>query len=163
MADLGHRLSALALNCGGLAAILMQTNVALAENPGNCEDLSAIPESPGLVFEVDIQPLLENCLGCHGGSGGLSLAPEQAYAALIGVASNTQPDRLRVDPGAPAQSVLFLAINCDQPGGPSFRMPGLGGLEDQALIRDWILQGAGDFVLRDRFESTEPRDHFPSM
>jgi len=124
-----------------------------AQDPSDCEDLSAIPETPGLVFERDIQPVLENCLGCHGGQGGLSLAPDQAYEALVGVASNARPDLLRVDPGDPAQSVLFRAINCNVPEGPSFRMPGLSGPDEQALIRDWIRQGAvGDQLMRDRFE-----------
>ncbi|TVS13410.1 MAG: hypothetical protein EA419_02005 [Wenzhouxiangella sp.] len=124
----------------------------LAASPSGCDDLGAFPETPGLVFERDIQPLLDNCLGCHGGQGGLSLAPDEAYKALVGVVSNTRPELLRVDPGKPGQSVLFRAINCNTPAGPSFRMPGLSGPTDQALIRDWIEQGAGDFILRDRFE-----------
>ena len=130
-----------------------------AQDPSGCEDLSAIPETPGRVFERDIQPLLDGCLTCHGSAGGLSLAPDQAYEALVGVTSNARPDLLRVDPGDPAQSVLFRAINCEAPGGPGFRM--LADFvketplnpEDQALIRDWIRQGAvGDRLMRDRFE-----------
>ena len=144
--------------CAVLTVALALANPTVrAQDPSGCEDLSAIPETPGRVFERDIQPLLDGCLVCHGAFGGLSLAPDQAYEALVGVASNARPDLLRVDPGDPAQSVLFRAINCEAPGGPGVRMLELPkgtplNPEDQALIRDWIRQGAGDFIQRDRFE-----------
>lgn len=130
--------------------------LALAQGPQGCDDLSVIAQTPQLVFERDIQPLLNNagCTGCHGGAGGLSLAPDEALSNLVGVASSALPDQLRVDPGRPFESVLFLAINCEQPGGSLFRMSGLQeDPESQALIRDWISQGArGDSIQQDRFE-----------
>jgi hypothetical protein len=130
--------------------------LALAQDPQGCDDLSAIAQTPRLVFERDIQPLLENagCTGCHGGAGGLSLGPDQALSDLVGVTSSVVPDRLRVDPGNPLESMLFLAINCEQPGGSLFRMPSQrDDPEFQALIRDWIAQGArGDSIQQDRFQ-----------
>ena len=111
--------------------------------PSGCTDLDGIPPVSGLDFETDIQPLLQTCTSCHGqnGSAGLDLRPGEAYANLVGVPSNTNFDRLRVEPFNPEASSLFLAVNCSQPGGPGFQMPGMDP-EARALVRDWINQGA---------------------
>lgn len=112
--------------------------------PSGCEDLGAIAETPAVDFETQIQPILTaNCNSCHGAAAlaDLDLRPGAAYDNLVGVTSTTNPDRLRVAPGAPDASTLLLAINCSSPGGPGFQMTGTT-LEQRALIRDWILQGA---------------------
>ncbi|MGY6587960.1 MAG: PQQ-dependent sugar dehydrogenase [Wenzhouxiangella sp.] len=111
--------------------------------PSGCTDLDGIPPVSDLDFETDIQPLLQTCTGCHGqnGSAGLDLRPGEAYANLVGVPSNSTFERLRVDPFNPEASSLFLAVNCSQPAGPGFQMPGTTP-EGRALIRDWINQGA---------------------
>ena len=113
--------------------------------PSGCTDLSAIPETPLVDFESQIQPLFNSvCANCHAASGaaGLDLRPGESHDNLVGVFATMNPSRMRAEPFNADDSVLLLAVNCDQPGGPSFRMPGLSGPEDAALIRDWINQGA---------------------
>lgn len=109
-----------------------------------CDDLSGIAETPTVDFQSQIQPIFDNtCAGCHGANGpaGLDLRAGESYDNLVGVISNTNQNRLRVEPGNPDSSALFLAVSCDSPGGPGFRMPGTD-LQQRALIRDWIAQGA---------------------
>ncbi len=109
-----------------------------------CDDLDAIAETPGVDFQSAIQPIFDNnCTGCHGefGPAGLDLRAGESYDELVGVISTTNTSRLRVEAFSPETSALFLAINCDSPGGPGFRMPGTNQ-QERALIRDWIAQGA---------------------
>lgn len=109
-----------------------------------CDDLSGIAETPMVDFQSQIQPIFDStCAGCHGANGpaGLDLRAGESYDNLVGVISNTNQNRLRVEPGNPDSSALFLAVSCDSPGGPGFRMPGTD-LQQRALIRDWIAQGA---------------------
>lgn len=108
-----------------------------------CDDLSGIAVTPGVDFDSQIQPILDGCAGCHGANGpaGLDLRDGESYSNLVGVISTTNASRLRVDAGNPDDSALFLAVSCDSPAGPGFRMPGTD-LQERALIRDWIAQGA---------------------
>lgn len=109
-----------------------------------CDDLDAIAETPGVDFQSAIQPTFDsNCTGCHGefGPADLDLRSGESYDNLVGVISTTNSSRLRVEPFSPETSALFLAVNCDSPGGPGFRMPGTDQ-QQRALIRDWIAQGA---------------------
>ena len=111
--------------------------------PSGCDDLSGIPETPLVDFETQIEPLFSTCANCHGaqGSAELDLRAGESYDNLVGVFATTNASRMRAEPFNAEDSVLFLAVNCNQPGGPGFRMPGFGP-EDVALIRDWINQGA---------------------
>lgn len=113
------------------------------DGPADCTDLSGFAEVPGVDFESRIQPILDACTGCHGptGAAGLDLRAGESYANLVGVSATTNPDRLRVEPFEPDDSLLMAAINCETTGGPAFRMPGTTP-EQRALIRDWIAQGA---------------------
>jgi hypothetical protein len=133
-------LSALALLS---AALLLAEPAQAGAGATGCDDLSGITPTPAVDFESQIQPILDGCANCHGASGpaGLDLRAGESYDNLVGVISNTNPGRLLVDPGAPGTSALFLAVNCDSPGGPGFRMPGADS-QQAALIRDWIAQGA---------------------
>ena len=112
-------------------------------DPSGCDDLDGIAPVASVAYEDDIQPLLDGCTGCHGegGTAGLDLRADHSYDNLVGVISTSNPDRLRVDPFQPEDSSLFLAVNCENPGGPGFQMGNLA-LDDRALIRDWIAQGA---------------------
>lgn len=134
----------------GLAAWFSasQAHSSLRSEPTGCVDLGEIAPFADVDFEADIQPLFNgNCLGCHGDGavGGLDLRAGQSYANLINVRSGSNPERLRADPFNPANSTLFLSVNCENPGGPGFQMfdPKLGplDLEERALVRDWINQG----------------------
>lgn len=72
----------------------------------------------------------------------MDLSPAQLRANTVGVASTEVPGRLRISPGAPEASVLYLKLTPTPPSGA--RMP-LGGSLDAAsiqTIRDWIQQGA---------------------
>lgn len=130
----------------GLVFWGLSVSIALAGN--NCDDLSAISETPYVDFTSQIQPIFDSrCSGCHtngGNSGGLMLDSGVAYHALLNAPATdgtTQKDR--VEPGDAEQSFLFEKLNCANPVGGT-RMP-LGGslsLTDQALFRDWINQGA---------------------
>lgn len=144
-------LAPLALAAAGLSSA---NPPRLAEG---CEELPAevLPVRYDVSFEGDIRPLLEDseqaCTICHGSSGDLSLSFGSAHAQLLGAdgagapsAGDTNtPPMLRVKPGEPLASSLFVKLNCDVPpfGG---RMP-LGGspnAELQALVHDWIASGA---------------------
>ncbi|MDZ7789564.1 MAG: hypothetical protein U5L08_03545 [Xanthomonadales bacterium] len=108
-----------------------------------CDDLGGITETPMVDFQSQVQPILDDCTGCHGQNGfaGVDLRPGESFDNLVGVVSTTNPARLRVDPFEPDSSALLLAVNCDAPGGPGFQM-GNVSLAERALIRDWIAQGA---------------------
>lgn len=73
---------------------------------------------------------------CHDGTGNTSLIllPGVSYKALVNVTSDFLKDKLRVKPGAPAQSVVMIMItdpeHCTVP---------------QSVIdtiKQWILEGA---------------------
>ena len=88
-----------------------------------------------------------NCVHCHNGTNGAAssfdLRPDAALANLIDqpTASSATADGIRVVPGKPEQSVLYLGVK----GGPELEvkdMPPLGvALRDAAAIQqlsDWI-------------------------
>ena len=123
--------------------LIVATAAAAGSGPSGCDDLGSIAETPGVDYRTRIQPILDGCASCHDESGpaGLDLRDGESYDNLVGVVSTTNASRLRVAPSDPGASALFLAVNCDSPDGPGFRMPGTT-LSEQALIRDWIAQGA---------------------
>ncbi len=128
---------------GMLLGLVMQAQAGVS--PRFCTDLSGIPETPGVDFTSQIQPIFANngCEGCHGGNGNLYLTPGQSYSNLVGVPANAPVAVNRVQARDASQSFLFWKVNCDDPVSGS-RMPIGGTLSpaDQALIRDWINQGA---------------------
>jgi hypothetical protein len=115
--------------------------------PGARDDLSAIAATSFVDFNTQVQPILSaSCAGCHSGTnprGGLSLAPGNSLGALVNVFSAQQPAMRLVEPGNANTSWLFEKINAHQPQ-TGVRM-GQGATlapAQQALIRDWINQGA---------------------
>jgi mono/diheme cytochrome c family protein len=101
-------------------------------------------------FAGQVLPLLKSrCLVCHmpgGESGGLSLHPRSAYANLVGVRS-TQSPLLRVSPGKPEESYLYLKLTGEhlRAGGTGERQPFDEAPlpdEDIDLVRRWIETGA---------------------
>jgi hypothetical protein len=123
----------------------------------DCDTLDPAPLNTSVEFE-SIQAIFTGgpgqearCTTCHAPStsGGLSLAPENAFAALVNVDSSQDPTVKRVIPFSSSGSLLFQKVNCNNPG-VGARMP-LGrpslSLNEQRLIRDWINQGA---LLRQR-------------
>ena len=90
-------------------------------------------------------------LGCHAGGSpqaGLSLAAGVAYSNVVGVASITDPPRLRVAPGDPENSVLWRKVaarTAGLDGVPGLGMPiGDPPLDSNELeaLRVWIAAGA---------------------
>ncbi len=131
--------------CVGWCAWILLLPVCTHAASG-CEDLSQIAETANVDYETQIQTIWNSrCSGCHTGggvSGGLKLDTGQSFGNLVGVQA-TSSSLKRVEPGEPGQSFLFQKINCAQPDSGS-RMPPGGRLELnlQALVRDWIAQGA---------------------
>jgi hypothetical protein len=75
-------------------------------------------------------------------SGGLTLGTANDFAQIVGVPSTERPDLVRVAPGVPGESYLWLKLVGDGgiEGGP---MP--GGASDPrlvALFGAWIEAGA---------------------
>ncbi|MEZ4385354.1 MAG: carboxypeptidase-like regulatory domain-containing protein [Nannocystaceae bacterium] len=99
-------------------------------------------------FEADIQPIFTaRCAtaGCHGAMNpqlGLDLSPGAAFAALVGIQSAGQPDKLLVSAGEPAASVLVDKLSATPSAG--LRMPVGAPLSDAELARidAWITAGA---------------------
>lgn len=122
---------------------IMAVPAAAGVGATGCDDLSDIATIPLVDFQSQVQPIFDDCANCHGESGpaDLDLRADEAYDNLVGVISTTNSSRLRVEPFNPDNSAVFLAVNCDSPDGPGFRMPGTTP-EQRALIRDWIAQGA---------------------
>lgn len=96
-------------------------------------------------FVKDVQPLFDvHCVECHGSeaNGGLDLRGPQSYDDLVDVEASGY-DAVRVLPGQPDASVLYVKVSTDGQFGD--RMP-LGGPyldpEETDLLRQWIAQGA---------------------
>lgn len=92
---------------------------------------------------ADVQPIFtRSCAACHGGrspSGGLSLVSGHSFAQLVDVRGATcSPGvRMRVTPGAPDESCLWILVERNE-------MPGRGSISnaDKEAIRKWIADGA---------------------
>lgn len=138
-----------------------------------CDDLSAQPLNTNVrwpqVWQAmnDEAPCTQNChLGTQP-TADLDLGSLQLSIYYLVGQPSSQDDRvLRVEPGNPEASLLMQKVGCTQPdvGGPMPPPMGHLSLSLQALIHDWIAQGAygentedpipRDFVFRDSLEST---------
>jgi hypothetical protein len=132
--------------------------------PAGCDSIASVPITWNIDYKVDVEPLFaQRCSNCHVDHAGmyegdLDLDPGVSWDNLVGWPSMGDPEVLRVAPGEPLASSLFLKVNCEQPGFGE-RMP-YGRppipLAEQALIFDWIAAGAPrtatDFVFFDGFE-----------
>jgi hypothetical protein len=112
----------------------------------------------GETFTVIDSVWLGGCSGfgpftCHGRTpfeAGLDLTPGHHYTSLVGVASTTNPSKLRVKPGDPQHSFLVQKLTNTQDAGEGGPMPQpVEGLvwrpPDPEKLRElecWILQGA---------------------
>ena len=98
--------------------------------------------------DIDFQPVTyaaltaaggifaNNCQGCHGSDGGLSLAAN-SYNTLVGRTANS--DKTLVSPSNLVDNYLYQRMN-----DPASPMPPNGLLQqtDRNKVRDWILDGA---------------------
>jgi hypothetical protein len=142
---------------------------ALATTPVGCE--TAFLDEPirfGVGIDAVYTVVANKCATCHtvSSSGGMNL-PDAAttFTRWVNVVPNNATaalDTLRIKPFDPAFSFVFLKINCANPGAGS-RMPlGRAALTapEQALIYDWIQQGAPqaanpDVITKGRFEDRQ--------
>ena len=133
------------LPASGLVARLITLGAQSA--PGTRDSLAAIAATSRVDFNSQIQPILSaNCAGCHSSTsprGGLTLAPGLSHAALLSGFSAQVPALRLVQPGDATQSYLFDKVNAHQPQvGVRMGQGAVLTLQQQALLRDWINQGA---------------------
>lgn len=155
---LGSARSVMALRgCLLAGATLTGATAAAAPPPSGCDDISSVApftqfryEQFQAIFEALVNPKDPEshlCTSCHPGSvgaGGMGLGSGFSYDNLVGVESGQDPSILRVSPGNPLSSLLFLKLNCASPGVGN-RMPqDLPALStvQQAFFYDWIRVGA---------------------
>ena len=149
------------------AALFAFAPATWAQQGQNCDNLRNGPINFNVQWQSQVKPILNDlfggrCTSCHNSgqmSGGLNLSddPIDAIYTVIGFV---------VIPGDVNQSILFDKVNCGEPGVGGGRMPQGQTpltLAQQALIYDWIEQGAlgepkdpifRDPVFKDGSEST---------
>ena len=148
---------------------------ASSVTPSGCTSIQDQPPIySGIQYGAAIQGLLDNfltnggtagCVDCHthpasSASGHLDLTDGVSWVHLINVRSYDDPSLFYVVPNHPEQSLLFQKVNCDTPGEgarmPYMFSPGTLGPDQQALIYDWIAEGAPvgitDGVFRNGFD-----------
>jgi len=98
----------------------------------------------GVSFSQHIQPIFNaNCIGCHGGSGGLYLTAGQSYSNLVNIQALAGcTTEMRVLPGNAASSVLYKRISGAACGDQMPRGGNPLSAADIQKIVDWINQGA---------------------
>lgn len=122
----------------------------------DCDDLAAIPPTPAVDYQTQIQPIWAGaCTGCHvataSNNGGLDLTTGNSLAQLRTRLSLQAPGVPLLTDGQTGRSFLFEKINCNAPqAGTRMRPANPMPLAQQALIRDWISQQGVLFV--DGFE-----------
>ncbi len=92
-------------------------------------------------YETEIQPIWnQNCSGCHGNSGGLSLAAGSSFDNLVDVVSQNYAPALRIAPGDAANSVLYNKIT--NSGNYGQQMPPSNALSPAEIsaIETWITE-----------------------
>jgi hypothetical protein len=112
--------------------------------------IALVAQSPAPSFSRDVAPILQReCAKCHGEKeqkAKLDLAGPEAYKSLVNVPSREEQEILRVKPGDPEGSYLWLKLEHRTAKGSG--MP--KGLffashlneKDMTVIRQWILEGA---------------------
>jgi hypothetical protein len=129
--------------------------VTVSDGKGGTKTASAtvyVKTSTETSFIGEVMPIFQPCAVCHQGSSTvgslLSLEPDKAYDQLVNVpARQSCAPELRVTPGDPDASVLFLKIAGTTCGG---RMPPAAPTyfdqqpDKLATVRTWIEQGAQD-------------------
>lgn len=103
-------------------------------------------------YAAHIQPIFDaNCITCHRNGGlaqrsgiSMTLVAGESHASIVNQQSSQHATLVRVSPGKPDESLLYLKVSMDSPP-IGQRMPyGCGRLHDDQLeaIRRWIADGA---------------------
>jgi hypothetical protein len=100
-----------------------------------------------LSLATDVQPIFDaHCVGCHPANAGLDLRAGRSFDSLVDRPSTERPSLVRVRPGDPAASYLYIKLvgPCPGPDCSGSRMPQGGALSavEIATVRSWILGGA---------------------
>jgi hypothetical protein len=111
--------------------------------------LTARAETP-LSYAKDIEPIVVNeCSKCHGGDKpdkGMDLSKGKGYAQLVNVKSQEVPAMVRIKPGDPAGSYLWLKVTHTATQGRGMPRTLFGSKKlpqaDLDIIQQWIIQGA---------------------
>jgi hypothetical protein len=144
--------------------------MAIDATPSGCTSIEDIPVTYGIEYGAAIQGIFndfdgmgDGCVDCHVNpmpAGGLSLESGISWGNLVAQPSNEDASLIYVVPKSPKKSLLFQKVNCDSPD-VGDRMPlGFGDLspEQQALIYDWIAEGAPSGTTDDIFHNDfDPR------
>jgi len=138
----------------------------LAAQNLSCVDVSGVAPNPGVRFEQDVRPIIEDsfwgCTNCHGNQGRLALDQGNATHAELFCADTEgqvpQPAGKRIVPGAPEESWFYLRIACDDIDDAGFRMPQFRtplASAELRVIYDWIEQGApsAETIFTSRFDT----------
>ncbi|MDR3388771.1 MAG: hypothetical protein P4L92_17125 [Rudaea sp.] len=156
-------------------ASLVSPSTASSVVPSGCTSIQDVPPLyNGIEYGAAIQGLFDNfltnggmagCADCHtnpasGAAGNLDLTDGDSWGDLVNIASNEDPGIMYVVPNHPEQSLLFQKINCANPAVgaqmPYEFPPGTLSPEQQALIYDWIAEGATvgttDGIFRNGFD-----------
>ncbi len=108
-----------------------------------CSDASD-DQSLALQVKGRIDQICASTDGCHGsGAGGMGLSLGNELAPMINVVSTEEPPMLRVAPGDPAHSYVYLKLACE--GGIDGGCMPAGSPPEPALAKlfhDWIEAGA---------------------
>ena len=150
-----------------VAVAFFATGARAAVQLEACDDLSSIPVNVNVDYATQVQPIFGGCVSCHNSgdaTADLNLEAGVAPASLNYVPSAQNASVIRVVPAEPDASLLFHKVNCEVQDVGFFRMP-VGGeltLAEQAMIHDWIEQGARAFLDGDPLSDVLFRDGFES-
>ena len=111
--------------------------------------LAAYGQTP-VSYARAVEPIfVKACGDCHGGDNpkkGLDLSKDTGYAQLVNVKSQEVPEMVRVKPGDPAASYLWLKVTHTATQGKGMPRTLFGSKKlpqaDLDLIQEWIVQGA---------------------
>lgn len=109
-----------------------------------------VAQAPAPTFSQDVAPILRReCAKCHGEKeqkARLDLTGPRAYESLVNAPSTEEKEILRVKPGDPEASYLWLKLEHRTAKGSGmpkgwFFASRLNE-KDMAVIKSWILEGA---------------------
>ena len=132
--------------------MMMGTNrvAVLASALALVAGVALVGETPAPSYSRDVAPILQReCAKCHGAKAQkarLDLEGPGAYGSLVNVPSTEEKEILRVKPGDPEASYLWLKLEhrtskgSGMPKGWFFA--GHLNEKDMAVIKRWILEGA---------------------
>jgi len=138
------------IDSNGLRSNTQRTVTSL--NTTNCSNLTLFPVTPAVSYS-NIQSIWNNsCIGCHATltpAADLDLSTG-SRPRIVNVESLQASGRTQVVPFSASSSYLFEKINCAIPEiGQSMPLSNMISLSNQALIRDWINQGATESGLEE--------------